>query len=343
MKLTAQQLRTVALGAARIEETADGVCFHRFSEAEDTLYLERDAERGSKFHDRVLCTAGVRLLFKTDSETLFISAETEKRSSRTFFSFDVTVNGAYLGSLKNFDERTVPAGYTAAEIPFPLGKTEKEFSLGRGEKTVCIDFPALVGVKDFSLSLSDGASLAPVKPQRRLLMYGDSITQGYDALFPTHRYGRMLAEALEAEELNKAIGGEIFFPALAQEKTDFDPDIITVAYGTNDWYVSDEMHFVADSRAFYRALSENYPEAKIFAITPIYRKDKGASKPLGRFEAIAEKIATAVADLPNVTVIDGLSLVPHDYTLYADLRLHPSDAGFEHYAKNLAFAIQKAL
>ncbi len=343
MKLTAEQLRSVALGAERVEESAEGVCFYRFTEAEEALYRRRDSENGKFYHDRALCSSGVRLLFKTDSEVLSISVEMEKRSSRTFFAFDLSVNGAYLESLKNFEEKTLPAGYTAAEIPLPLGRFEKEFSLGAGEKTVSLDFPALACAKNFSLSLSDGASLIPVKPQRKLLMYGDSITQGYDALFPTHRYGRMLAEALDAEELNKAIGGETFFPDLAKERTDFDPDIVTVAYGTNDWSVTDGLRFSEYAREFYGALAKNYPKARIFAITPIYRKDMGASKPFGRFETVAEKIALAVKDIPSVTVIDGMALVPQDYLLYADLRLHPSDAGFMHYAKNLAEAIKKAL
>ena len=39
----------------------------------------------------------------------------------------------------------------------------------------------------------------------------------------------------DAEEYNKAIGGDVFFPSLAATREDFEPDYITVAYGTNDW------------------------------------------------------------------------------------------------------------
>ncbi len=343
MKLTMEQLSAVALGAVRLEKTSAGVRFHRFSEAEDVLYAERDAALGRVFRERVLCPAGVKLSFKTDSRTLSISFEAEKRTSRSFFCFEVFVNGRPLGCIKNFDERTVPAGYTAAEIPFPLGYFEKDFALGGGEKRICIYFPALVGVKNFSLSLSNGASLVPVKPAKKLLMYGDSITQGFDALFPSRCLGAMLAEALDAEELNKAIGGEIFFPALAEQKADFSPDIITVAYGTNDWATTKGGDFLRNAGAFYTALCENYPEARIFAITPIYRKDMGQTKAFGTFSEVELRLRAAVEKLPAVTVIDGLSLLPHDYTLYADLRLHPADEGFSHYAKNLADAIKKAL
>jgi cell division protein FtsB len=45
----------------------------------------------------------------------------------------------------------------------------------------------------------------------------------------------MLAEALEAEFINKAVGGAVFNPALAKIPCDTQADYIIVAYGTNDW------------------------------------------------------------------------------------------------------------
>ncbi len=343
MKLTTDQIRSVTLGAARIVEERGRPRFFRFTPSEDALYIARDASLGRTFHDRVLCSAGVKLLFKTNSATLGLACEVAKRSSRAFFAFDVVVNGRYLGSLANFTEQVMPAGYTSAEMPFPLGRFEKEFELGTGEKTVAVYFPWSVEVTDFAITLQDGARLVPVKPAKKMLVYGDSITQGYDALLPSHRYAARLAEALDAEELNKAIGGEIFFPALAEQRTDFIPDIITVAYGTNDWSTTDGASFIASARAFFGALVKNYPEAKIFAITPIYRKDMTASKPFGAFSTVAERLREVTAPFESIQVIDGLTLVPHNHTLFADLRLHPADAGFDHYAENLIAEIKKHL
>ena len=168
MKLTTEQLRSITLGAARIVEEGGRPRFFRFTLAEDALYIERDASGGSKLHDRALCTAGVKLLFKTKSKTLGICAEVAKRSSRSFFAFDVSVDGQYLGSLANFNEKAMPAGYTSAEMPFPLGRFEKEFALGDGEKTVAVYFPWSVEVLDFVLTLEDGASVTPVKPAKKI-------------------------------------------------------------------------------------------------------------------------------------------------------------------------------
>ena len=67
-----------------------------------------------------------------------------------------------------------------------------------------------------------------------MLVYGDSITHGYDALAPSKAYSVSVPFTLSANAINKAIGGEIFFPTLARIKSNINPDYITVAYGTND-------------------------------------------------------------------------------------------------------------
>ena len=338
MNLTLEQIRAAALGVSSVTEENGKPCFDRFSEAEREMYYHLVRDGKHPFYDRSLCSAGVKLCFRTDSPSLALGVEVEKYSSRSFFSFDVTVNGAMVGSLCNFSEQTLPAAY--AEAVFPMGKFEKSFSLGEGEKTVSIYFPFGARVADLSIGLADGASFAPVKPKKRLLVYGDSITQGYDARYPARRYGARLADALEAEEINKGIGGEIFRPALAELSDEKDIDYVTVAYGTNDWTGIEQDCFLASAKAFYAALSARYPEAKIFAITPIWRKDFQKETPFGNFLEVRERIAEAVKDLENVTLIEGFDLVPHDENLFADLRLHPRDEGFDHYAENLIAQIR---
>ena len=114
-----------------------------------------------------------------------------------------------------------------------------------------------------------------------------------------------------------------------------------MAYGTNDWSHRALGEFTENCRAFYTTLSAQYPNAKIYAITPIWRKDCTETKLMGAFEEVEKCIIAVTADLPNVTVIPGFDLVPHEEELYADLRLHPTDTGFVHYGKNLIAAIKK--
>ncbi|MBP3580252.1 MAG: SGNH/GDSL hydrolase family protein [Clostridia bacterium] len=174
-----------------------------------------------------------------------------------------------------------------------------------------------------------------MKPEKKLIAYGDSITHGYDALRPSNRYIAKLADMLGAEEYNKAIGGERFFPELAKLKDAFVPDYITVAYGTNDWSCMDEETFKHKCKAFYTNISQNYPEAKIFAITPIWRKDMSEYREFGDFRKVEQDIRSAVMDIKNVTVVSGFDFVPKDEKYFADLRLHPNDEGFGYQAENL--------
>ena len=329
MKLDSEQIKSITTGAVRIEEEENGIAFYRFTEKQAELYRITD----DNFYNRVLTTAGVRFMFKTDSKSLCLSAVVERKTSRSYFSFDVFADGKPVGYMDNFSGIELPENYT--EVELPLGEFSKEFNLGEGEKTVCVYFPWSVRPWIRSVEIDDGAYIKPVKQPKKLLAFGDSITQGYDALRPSGRYASIIADKLSAEEINKGIGGETFFPALAEISDDISPDYVTVAYGTNDWSKTTEEDFKVGCRNFYKALSEKYPDAKIFAITPVWRKDYQLEKIFGPFENVEKDIFEAVSDLSKVTVIPGFDLVPHDIKFYADLRLHPNDAGFVHYAENL--------
>lgn len=329
MKLNFEQIKSITTGAVHIEEENNGIAFFRFTKEQSELYRITN----ENFYNRVFATAGVRFMFKTDSKSLRLSAVVERKTSRCYFSFDVFANEKSVGYMDNFSGVELPENYTETELP--MGEFTKEFDLGEGEKTVCVYFPWSVIPWIRSVEIDDGAYINPVKRAKKLLAFGDSITQGYDALRSSGRYVSILADKLSAEELNKGIGGEIFFPALAEIADDISPDYVTVAYGTNDWSKTTEEDFKVRCRKFYKTLSEKYPDAKIFAITPIWRKDNQNKTEFGAFENVEKDIREAVSDLSNVTLIGGLDLVPHDEKFYADLRLHPNDAGFVHYAENL--------
>jgi lysophospholipase L1-like esterase len=333
MKLTIDDLRKITLGAVNISEKNGKPVFHRFTEDEEILYKERDEELSRSFSDRCTAPAGINLNFKTNSRLLRICCEVKAATSRSYFSFDVFENGKFIGALDNFKEDELSEDYTTCE--FTLGKFKKDFYLSEKTKEIAVYFPWSVFTQNLEIELDDGAFIEPIKPKKKMLIYGDSITQGYDALRPHKRYAARLAEALGAEEINKAIGGETFFPALAQQKADFLPDYVSVAYGTNDWSTTDGKDFYKDVKAFYKALSENYPDSKILAITPIWRANYQENKPFGDFLSVEKQIASAIEGLKNVTLISGFNLVSHNTKLFADLRLHPRDKGFDEYFENL--------
>lgn len=339
MQIKTEDLRAAAIGAVSVTEENGGATFHRFSISEEEMYKVLDVKQNRTDYKKAHAPAGVKLKFKTDSKTLSISA-TASVASRRYFSFDVFENGKFITSLSNFNEHDLKFDFTTTDIALT------EFSaftpLSEGEKEITIYLPWSVAIKDFKLNLDDGASFIPSeKPKKKLLVYGDSITQGYDALYPHRRYAARLAEALCAEEINKGIGGEVFRPELVSHKADFFPDYVTVAYGTNDWSRVKKEDFMKNAKEFYTILSKNYPDSKIFAITPIWRAESTKNSALGAFSFVDEYISEIADSLPNVTVIHGIDLVPHYIDLYADLRLHPRDAGFDFYFANLYSEIKK--
>lgn len=334
MKLNLMQIQAITSGAVRVEQDQTGIRFFRFTEEQDRLYRERN----SGFHMKSQATSGVRLRFETDSASLAICMTPTPGSSRTYYAMDLFVNGIRQESIQNFESDEMIPDYT--RISLSLERVYKQFQLGAGKKEVDLYLPWSVGITLHELSLDEGAWIQPLKAGKKMLCFGDSITQGYDALHPSAKYTSRLANALNAEEYNKAIGGEIFFPELADAREDFEPDYITVAYGTNDWSGHSRERFLRCCTAFYRNLNRNYPNAKIFAITPIWRKDLNTVKEFGPFETVEEIIRQVVAPFENITVIRGFEFVPENEALYADLRLHPNDAGFDCYFKRLLAEIR---
>lgn len=336
MKLTLEKFKEIASGAVSVYEEDGYIRLHRFTDAQRELYLNTNSD----FYGKALATSGIKLCFKTDSTSLKLKGIVELALSRRYYSFDVFVNGEVIGYIDNFGDRELPQYYVDEyyELPEYFDKT---FELGEGEKTVCVHLPWSVITKISEVSLDDGSYVVPAKTNKKLLVYGDSITQGYDALRPSNRYIARLADKLGVEEINKAIGGERFFADLAALKDDFTPDYITVAYGSNDWSMTDIETFRHHCRLFYTKLAENYPDSKIFAITPIWRKDMVEYRVFGQFEQVEEEIRNIVKDIDNITLIRGFDFVPKDENYFADLRLHPNDKGFEYQFKNLYAEIEK--
>ena len=327
MKLGFEQIKPIVKGAVRVEEKSGAVHFFRFTEAQENAYLNRMTPSGKPLWDKTLATAGIRLEFKTNSTSLAIAVKGHPASSSNCFIHHVFVNGECIGSFGKSE---------TGEREF-----SGSFSLGEGEKEVKIYFPWASSSAILSLELDDNASITPIKKSKKMLIFGDSITHGYVAINPAKSYASLLTEALDAEAFNKAIGGETFFPALAELSDEGEFDYITVAYGTNDWsHVTKEV-FDETATAFYRTLSRRHPNAKIFALAPIWRADYQTVTKVGEFSYIKQFFDKLAEELPNLTVIDCFGFVPPDSQYFADKTLHPNDAGFEHYFNGLWNEMQK--
>ena len=328
MQLSFDKIRQITRGAAFTKVEDGKMYFYRFSQAQLKAY--RKQTRAEDFVRKSLATSGVRFEFNTNSTTLAFSGKASVGSSRRFFYFDVYANNALVAHFGAEDTEGMDFNYSV--------------ELGEGYKDVRVYFPWSASVELTSVEVDDKSTVAPMPKKPKMICFGDSITQGYDAIYPSLSYASILSDRMGVEAFNKAIGGEIFCPDIIEEPEKLDADYITVAYGTNDWGKVTKEEFEANCKEFYEKLSAQYPNAKIFAITPIWRGDYlTQSENRGGFNRISDHIKAVCAPLENVIVIDGFDLTPELPEFYSDLRLHPNDLGFLIHGNNLYEKIRKYL
>jgi hypothetical protein len=208
-----------------------------------------------------------------------------------------------------------------------------------------IYFPSHREGRIFNVTLDDGASFAlPAAPKYNILFKGDSITNGSSARYTSMGYAHQVARALDAHIINQGIGGEEFNPAAVDTDLALSPDLVVLAFGTNDWsHAPSHSHMVGAVWGHVAALRDLYPNGKIAMILPIWRADHALmNKPTGSFEEM-RAVLCRVAEYFGVNVIDGWNLVPHVTDVFADARLHPNDYGFQFYAENLVPYLRELL
>jgi len=327
MLLTLEQIQDIARGCARVEEHDGAFWLMRFTEKQAQAYLDIGNE---DFYKKTFATSGVRLAFKTDSRSFSYDYQFTRASSRRFGHFDVYVNGSL----------TYHFGSTGCENM----AGHADISLPEAEKTVEIYFPFSYRTTISHVAIHDGAMIEGVYRPHTLICFGDSVTHGYDAIHPSLSYASQLANLLEADYINKGIGGAPYWPELAKTYDGFQPDLILVAYGANDWNSCTEEEFLQNSTEFCKNLRQNYPKAKILALSPIWsktREEKQSQRwPFGNLVAQLKSLPDVVDDL---CVIEGTDIVPFDTACFAEDGVHPNDVGFAHYAQNLQEAMTSLL
>ena len=313
MKLSLSDVKNITLGAISVIEEEGGIAFKRFEGAP----LDHYGKSGRS-------SASVLLDFYTDATKISIDYRIS-RVGRAFGFFDL------------YEEDTLTYHFgkeVSEEEGFYLGHFEAPLS--SGEKRVRLYMPNLFETNIINLELNDGASLRASEHGKSLLMMGDSITHGYDALFPSLSYANIVAREFNFEMINQAIGGEMFKTVSLPEVSTLTPDYITVAYGTNDWSWSEKTleQCVENAHAYFKKLRGLYPTSRVFYISPLYRGDEGRITTLGDFFGAVEAFA-AVAREYGAEVICGRELIPHSSLMFDDKYLHPNDLGFTQYASML--------
>lgn len=333
MKLDLPQIISITQGAERIWRDGDAVRFSRFTEEEMEIY---------KAHNNlslmVTCTAGIQLEFTTDATAMRLGVTTPpERNYANYFSYDILVDDGLVGRLSNICEDAENGHYNESThtVENPVG----EFDLGSGVKTVRVVFPWSMGLGIRELVLENATFARPVTKSKKLLIYGDSITQGSGSLYPSKTYASLLRDWLQADTISKAVGSERYFPALAQARPTRNADYVTVAYGINDWANSSRDDFIFNCKAFLQGVCKNYPNAKKFVFTPIWYLNRDAVTPFCEFEELVPLFRQITEEFPEVTLIDCTDFVSRDTGDFGDLYIHPNHKGYAKYFENLKQAL----
>ena len=330
MQVNTELLKKLLKGAVSVQNEDEWLCLYRFTEKQSNYYFEKTPDT---LYLKTRTSAGVKLDFVTDADKISFDFRVRTTCGRTFYSFDLYVDGVFCDEL-----------YVMNLISKSSGTVS--FSLPEGAHRITIYFPNLMRT-DVKNVILDGESFAePVPSKMKILCLGDSITQGYDAYHSSLSYVNRISEALDAEILNQALGAEVFDEKILDEELPFDPDLITIAYGTNDWAVLESKEqFLTGAENFFKKIKNIYPDKKIVYISPIWRGDY--QRPFGTQDTAVGGFEESVKALQMLAkenglfVVDGIPLTPHHSDFFADQFLHPNDLGFGFYAENLLRELKK--
>ncbi len=316
--LTFEQIKDITFGAIRIEQQEEGIRFFRGTPKQVKVWSSKRSDLGN----RAECTAGIRLDFHTDSQNLSMTVNRDGK-------YDVYINGL----LRSQYKMKVGENFSLS-LDDPLGHP-------LDYKRVTIYFPCHSRAFVTSVELDDCAKITPHTYDCKMLFIGDSITQGWEASFESLSYPWQVARFFNADIVNQAIGGT-YFCEDAFDLIPFDPDVIIVAYGTNDFVyykTYDEMR--EQAKAHLTLISKQYSDKKIFVLSPIWREQR-ENHAMGTFEGCRQIVAEQ-AEMLGLIHIDGLLLVPPLPVFFKDEYLHPNDLGMSLYAENLIIELKKYL
>jgi lysophospholipase L1-like esterase len=315
--------RACLSGCVRLVSADDGVRLHRHTAKQISYYEATNDAWAIRAH----CPAGIKLNLCTDSPTVDLRGRILP-GARTYAGFDVEIDGCTSAAIR----------IEATEAMQSLRLVD---SATRAKRQISITFPQSAVVELHAIELQqDSINTPPDGQQPKYLALGDSITQGMDARGPAAAYPLQLARMLDVELLNLGVGGHIFDLDALDDELPYRPDIVTVAYGTNDWSRGTTREQIEGTvEAYLTRLTQTVAQSsRIYVLTPIWRAVGDDIKAGGTLAQFSTVIAEAAARFAPVTVVDGMTLVPHRPELFAD-GTHPNDEGFLHYSINLARAI----
>lgn len=326
MILNNEQLKSIASNCIDVRTRENGRAqMVRFTDKQVAVYASQN------YTVQPTCAPCVCFDFTYNGDIIAFDFDVISKTSRNFLSFDLYDGDVMVYSLYTYAD-------SEGERQFFYQFAEKK------ERRVRIFMPFSCTVELWNFTLSDGATYTPTPTEGRLkmLFIGDSITHGYDTHYTSMCYAATVARHFDAVCLNHGVGGYVFHKDSLDADLPFTPDVITVAYGTNDWgrYCKDEEKYRMMADEFFDRLCEIYPKARIFGILPVWRADEDRRPERMPFIRVYEILRECYA-AHGVECIDGEKAVPQMRSFYTD-GLHPNTVGQHVYGLSVIEALEKA-
>lgn len=313
-----ETIKSCIKGTQRVIEKDDKLLLRRFTEKQEE-YFEQTLNYVNK-PLKAKASSSMVLDFNSNTQNFEMILDTTIATTRDKCYVDVYADNKLVSH----------CGY----LGFRDGNIVVKAQFDSGEKHITVYLPNLFDGQIVSVKLDKNASFKPYQNKRKFLFLGDSITQGYVAEYPSLTYVNAVAREFDALALNNAIGGAYFWADDLDENIDFKPDVVFVAYGTNDWAHGYDIE--QNATEYFEKLTKVFGYSKIIYITPIWRGDVATREDAKiNFESVGPLIKKVCAKFENISVIDGYNLVGSEKDNFILDYLHPNDKGFMEYSKNL--------
>lgn len=321
MKLTFDQIKAVTFGAVSMELHDDGIHFFKCTKKQLDGWYSLHESLG----DRALTTTGVRLDFHTDATTAAFTVDSVGKG--TGAKFEILVNDV-----------TELCEY----LPTDDGAHTFTMALPAGENRVTFVMPShnVVGTLR-EVELVDATKCEPHKFDTKIIFMGDSITQGWNAKYDSMSYAYRVARFFNADCIIHGVGGGMYDKVTFDKVEGFDPEIVTIAMGTNDFgYYKTLEDFSAACDGHLAAIAQAYPDKIRICMTPVRRIDEDKPKALGTFRQLRDVIEATAAKYGFI-LVDGYNTMPYNSDFFND-GVHPTTLGFSIMADKMIAAIVKA-
>lgn len=298
--------------------------FSRFTEDELLYYSARSDLDFVRSH----APAGVYLEFITDAPRISLTYRIYREKGFYVLNsgIDIWENGIFSAnfSVDVSSDDDVTVSYTrrfrdpsAVRVYFPNG---------------CVFLPI-----SFDLGNAE-----PVQSEnkKRILFYGDSITQSAYIPTPSLSWFIPVAEHLDGEYVNRGIGSMIFDPDSLPSADDYAPDLVFIEYGSNDLgKVPDNETALASAGTWLKKMCRLYPSAEKYCILPDFTgcRNESAQQRQDSYCASLSEICRSM----GIPAFSSEKLIPDLDVMFCSDHVHFSEAGSAVFANRLLSAMKK--